>query len=304
MFESHPQESTIPSPPPSSRGRERTYSNESLVSQQQQQHLRRRENAAPPVRTRSISPDRQPHTLPIRRRSGEGLVAYNNSNNAASAGAASAGSKSSSSFLWQCVGKSHLVVLFTGMMLGYLVLPLLMIEVQLYEFLDNFPDASHQQASSAIADHVRRFTSHSIDGGRAGAAAGLEAASPMVPREQNYFLRTESRALEGVQTPLLDTRGGVGIAESISDIEKRLIQDHAVLSSQSMPTATTPYIMKTKVLPDHHRMKILITGGAGFVGSHLVDKLMMEGHEVIVVDNFFTGQKKNIAHWLHHPLFR
>jgi len=31
---------------------------------------------------------------------------------------------------------------------------------------------------------------------------------------------------------------------------------------------------------------------------------MMEGHEVIVVDNFFTGQKKNIAHWLHHPNFR
>jgi len=39
------------------------------------------------------------------------------------------------------------------------------------------------------------------------------------------------------------------------------------------------------------------------VGSHLVDKLMMEGHEVIVADNFFTGQKKNIAHWLHHPNF-
>merc|ERR1712038_1789687 len=39
------------------------------------------------------------------------------------------------------------------------------------------------------------------------------------------------------------------------------------------------------------------------VGSHLVDKPMMEGHEVIVVDNFFTGQKKNIEHWLHHPNF-
>lgn len=57
-------------------------------------------------------------------------------------------------------------------------------------------------------------------------------------------------------------------------------------------------------LPDSKRKKILITGGAGFVGSHLTDKLMMEGHEVIVVDNFFTGQRKNVEHWLHHPRFQ
>ena len=50
-------------------------------------------------------------------------------------------------------------------------------------------------------------------------------------------------------------------------------------------------------------MKILVTGGAGFVGSHLVDKIMIQGHEVIVLDNFFTGQKKNIEHWLQHPNF-
>lgn len=56
-------------------------------------------------------------------------------------------------------------------------------------------------------------------------------------------------------------------------------------------------------LPDSKRKKILITGGAGFVGSHLTDKLMMEGHEVIVMDNFFTGQRKNIEHWMHHPRF-
>ena len=43
-------------------------------------------------------------------------------------------------------------------------------------------------------------------------------------------------------------------------------------------------------------MKILITGGPGFIGSHLVDYLIKEGHEIICVDNFFSGKKENIAH--------
>ena len=42
------------------------------------------------------------------------------------------------------------------------------------------------------------------------------------------------------------------------------------------------------------RKRILVTGGAGFVGSHLVDRLMLMGHEVIVIDNFFTGSKTNV----------
>lgn len=84
---------------------------------------------------------------------------------------------------------------------------------------------------------------------------------------------------------------------------ERLVEDQKILSTQSLPTITTPVVMKTAVLSDHRRKKILVTGGAGFVGSHLVDKLMMEGHEVTVLDNFFTGQKKNIAHWLRHPNF-
>lgn len=46
-------------------------------------------------------------------------------------------------------------------------------------------------------------------------------------------------------------------------------------------------------------MRILITGGAGFLGSHLADRLLADGHEVIVVDNFFTGSKRNIWH-LHN----
>jgi UDP-glucuronate decarboxylase len=50
-------------------------------------------------------------------------------------------------------------------------------------------------------------------------------------------------------------------------------------------------------------MRILVTGGAGFVGSHLIDRLMLQGHEVICLDNFFTGHKRNVLKWMDHPYF-
>jgi len=49
--------------------------------------------------------------------------------------------------------------------------------------------------------------------------------------------------------------------------------------------------------------RILVTGGAGFLGSHLCDRLIERGDEVICLDNYFTGQKKNIAHLTEHPRF-
>jgi len=51
------------------------------------------------------------------------------------------------------------------------------------------------------------------------------------------------------------------------------------------------------------KKRILITGGAGFIGSHLCEKLLSEGNEVICVDNFFTGSKQNIFHLLDNPYF-
>nr|WP_237698601.1 MULTISPECIES: GDP-mannose 4,6-dehydratase [unclassified Hydrogenobaculum] len=51
------------------------------------------------------------------------------------------------------------------------------------------------------------------------------------------------------------------------------------------------------------RKRILITGGAGFIGSHLCERLLEEGNEVICVDNFFTGSKENIKHLLGNPYF-
>ncbi|NOR85994.1 MAG: NAD-dependent epimerase/dehydratase family protein [Bacteroidales bacterium] len=51
------------------------------------------------------------------------------------------------------------------------------------------------------------------------------------------------------------------------------------------------------------RKKVLVTGGAGFVGSHLIDRLLKDGNEVICVDNYFTGQKQNIVHLMGNPYF-
>lgn len=69
-----------------------------------------------------------------------------------------------------------------------------------------------------------------------------------------------------------------------------------------MPASTNLY-PEIKFRSYKDRKRILVTGGAGFVGSHLVDKLMMEGHEVFVVDNYFTGSKRNIEQWLGHENF-
>lgn len=49
--------------------------------------------------------------------------------------------------------------------------------------------------------------------------------------------------------------------------------------------------------------RMLVTGGAGFLGSHLCDRLLAQGHDVLCVDNFFTGTKRNVEHLLDHPRF-
>jgi UDP-glucuronate decarboxylase len=49
--------------------------------------------------------------------------------------------------------------------------------------------------------------------------------------------------------------------------------------------------------------RVLVTGGAGFLGSHLCDRLISDGHDVLCVDNFYTGRRANVAHLLDHPNF-
>ncbi|KAG0055626.1 UDP-glucuronic acid decarboxylase 1 [Gryganskiella cystojenkinii] len=78
---------------------------------------------------------------------------------------------------------------------------------------------------------------------------------------------------------------------------------HVDLETKTLSFPHQPGFPAVKMLPNQERKRILVTGGAGFVGSHLVDRLMLMGHEVIVLDNFFTGSKRNVQHWLGHPHF-
>ncbi|XP_077293636.1 UDP-xylose synthase [Arctopsyche grandis] len=87
----------------------------------------------------------------------------------------------------------------------------------------------------------------------------------------------------------------------LADAKKKIADLEAKL--ESLEIRIPKKYPDVKYLNYKLRKRILVTGGAGFVGSHLVDVLMMQGHEVIVVDNFFTGRKRNVEHWLGHENF-
>jgi UDP-glucuronate decarboxylase len=75
------------------------------------------------------------------------------------------------------------------------------------------------------------------------------------------------------------------------------------MGGSSVESGSKPY-PPIKKLSEGQTLRILVTGGAGFVGSHLVDRLMIAGHIVIVVDNMFTGRQRNVIQWIGHPHFQ
>ena len=103
----------------------------------------------------------------------------------------------------------------------------------------------------------------------------------------------------------------VGTVESKSHFKLDELQPLylGATSGRVVGSGSITYDFSTKKYPSvrhvplHEQKRILVTGGAGFVGSHLVDRLMKMGHLVTVLDNFFTGSKRNIEHWLGHPNF-
>ncbi|KAK8662848.1 hypothetical protein V6N13_024735 [Hibiscus sabdariffa] len=95
-------------------------------------------------------------------------------------------------------------------------------------------------------------------------------------------------------------------SETHPSIPRSFSKDEVISHTQDFSVSTKPLHGKLGRVPvgiGRRRMRIVVTGGAGFVGSHLVDKLIGRGDEVIVIDNFFTGRKENVVHLFGNPRF-
>uniref|UniRef100_A0AC34G6L2 UDP-glucuronate decarboxylase n=1 Tax=Panagrolaimus sp. ES5 TaxID=591445 RepID=A0AC34G6L2_9BILA len=91
--------------------------------------------------------------------------------------------------------------------------------------------------------------------------------------------------------------------QQIDSLQRDIGRLHREMGSNLVIERPNNSFPETMPRSEGSRKRILVTGGTGFVGSHLVDKLMKEGHEVIALDNYFTGRKKNVEQWIGHPNF-
>ncbi|KAE8704580.1 UDP-glucuronic acid decarboxylase 4 [Hibiscus syriacus] len=134
-----------------------------------------------------------------------------------------------------------------------------------------------------------------------------------LPRSINYLLK-EQRLLfifigiliGSTFFVLQPTLSRLGPSETHPSIPRSFSKDDFVTHTQDFSVSTRPVHGKVGRVPvgiGRRRMRIVVTGGAGFVGSHLVDKLIGRGDEVIVIDNFFTGRKENVVHLFGNPTF-
>ncbi|GMR48218.1 hypothetical protein PMAYCL1PPCAC_18413, partial [Pristionchus mayeri] len=93
------------------------------------------------------------------------------------------------------------------------------------------------------------------------------------------------------------------LQSEVDALKQQMNSKEGVQKLQSFQTIPARVYPEVRFRSERTRKRILVTGGTGFVGSHLVDKLLLDGHEVIALDNFFTGRRRNVEHWIGHPNF-
>lgn len=136
------------------------------------------------------------------------------------------------------------------------------------------------------------------------------SAAAVIPRQEMLPIQAGRRQWMEVQETSKNVRLVYQLEEKISRLELKIAHLDGVMMSEArhreeVKSGPELSVMEeaaeksslhqiapptVRYLGDRHRKRILVTGGAGFVGSHLVDRLMMEGHEVTVADNFYTGR--------------
>ena len=143
-----------------------------------------------------------------------------------------------------------------------------------------------------------------------GADASARDVSKIASRSERAATNADDEDEDVVDAVATDSKAkGSSAAVAEIAVSKTGKADAKAKSTQAATTTSEPLgrgtveKMMPVPIPKATRLRVLVTGGAGFVGSHLVDRLMERGNIVIVADNFFTGRKENIMHHLQNPFF-
>ena len=143
-----------------------------------------------------------------------------------------------------------------------------------------------------------------------GADASARDVSKIASRSERAATNADDEDEDVVDAVATDSKAkGSSAAVAEIAVSKTGKADAKAKSTPSATTTSEPLgrgtveKMMPVPIPKATRLRVLVTGGAGFVGSHLVDRLMERGNIVIVADNFFTGRKENIMHHLQNPFF-
>ncbi|GAA6016588.1 hypothetical protein JCM10207_002851 [Rhodosporidiobolus poonsookiae] len=125
----------------------------------------------------------------------------------------------------------------------------------------------------------------------------LYLSSPLSPADSVTFPSSDnSPASSSTAAPFAHSR-----TTSISS--ERYAPQHVENWPSAVSFTSRTTFPPVKKLTRQQKKRILVTGGAGFVGAHLVDRLLFLGHDVVVLDNFFSGSKSTLSHWVGHPNF-